>query len=142
MLSLGSARSLYADRMTSRFTAILLSAALLLGSGAASAAPEQPTKIGTKEVGISYAANGGIRDWHAEDERGIYLRDRAGRWYYARFSHPCFNLPSLQSLVFSTDPATGRFDHFSTVGTGQLSCDVASVVRSEPPAAKGGKVSK
>lgn len=122
----------------SRFASILLAASLLLGTGAASAA-EQPTRIGTKEVGISYAANGGIRDWHAEDENGIYLMDRTGRWYYARFSHRCFNLPSLQSLVFTTDPATGRFDHFSTVGTGQLSCDVASVVKAERPAAKGGK---
>ena len=131
--------------MTSRFrtTAMAAAAFTALASAPSLAEPvaDAPPN-GARETSISYAANGGIRDWHAEDERGIYLMDRTGRWYYARFSHPCFNLPSLQSLVFSTDPATGRFDHFSTVGTGQLSCDVASVVKSRRPAAKGGKVSK
>jgi hypothetical protein len=110
---------------------------VMTGVGTAVAAP-QSGRFDGKETAIDYAARGGIRDWHADDEQSIYLMDRTGRWYRATFSHRCLNLPSNQAIAFETD-ALGRFDRFSTIGTADMRCQVESIVRSPRPAAKGGK---
>lgn len=120
--------------MTKKLTLFGTAAALLLAVSPA-AVPAQP--IG-KSTAIDYAAGGGIRDWHAEDERSIYLMDRMGKWYYATFTHRCARLPNSGTIGFETD-ALGRFDHFSSVQTRYGNCQVDRIVRSHAPAAKGGK---
>lgn len=107
------------------------------GLGAAGAAAAQNYDRG-RETGIDFAANGGIRDWHAPNDREIYIMDRMGRWYHAELGGRCINLPYLRTVQFETD-AAGRFDSFSLINTEYGSCQVESLVRSERPAAKGGK---
>ena len=87
---------------------------------------------------IDDAARGGIRDWHAEDDRGIYLRDRTNRWYYAAFRHNCPGVLYDQRIAFRTS-ASNRFDRQSLVQTETETCAVESVDRSDAPEAKGGK---
>lgn len=86
---------------------------------------------------IDYAAGGGIRDWHAEDANGIFIRDSANNWHYARFTGPCPGVVREQQIAFEPDPL-GRFDELSRVRTQTETCAVASIQASQPPAAKGG----
>ena len=99
--------------------------------------PAPVLPLAGEETSIPYAANGGIRDWYSNNEMSIYLRDRADRWYFARFSAPCPNLPATQGVRFETD-ASGTFDRYNSVISDFANCQVVSIVRSAAPAAKGG----
>ena len=87
---------------------------------------------------IDYASVDGIRDWHAEDKRGIYLRDRTNRWYYAAFQHECPGVLYNPTVRFDTN-GDHRFDRLSRVITQTEVCGIASVQPSAAPAAKGGR---
>ena len=112
--------------------------ALVAGSAAlAACAPTPLQPMTAAETSIPYAANGGIRDWYSNNERSIYLRDRTGRWYLAMFNGLCPNLQAAQTVQFGTD-AAGTLDRFSSIATEYGRCQIGSIVRSPPPAAKGG----
>ena len=104
---------------------------------AGSAAAATPLHA-SQETMIHDAGSGGIRDWHSDDDRSIYLRDRTGRWYYATFLGVCPGVRHSPSISFKTD-ALGQFDRFSTISTYRGLCSVGSVVRSPKPAAIGGR---
>ena len=91
-----------------------------------------------EDAAIDYAASGGIRDWHAVDDRGVYLRDRTNRWYYAAFRHRCPGVVRDQRIAFDTN-GYHRFDRLSRVVTQTETCAVESLYRTDAPAAKGGK---
>ena len=116
--------------------------ALAAGSAALAACAPMHTPmpmppLTAAETSIQYAGNGGIRDWHSDNDRSIYLRDRTGRWYLAMFNGVCPNLRAAQTIHFQTD-AAGTFDRFSSLSTEYGRCQVGSVVRSPAPLAKGG----
>jgi hypothetical protein len=92
------------------------------------------------QAAIDHAANGGIRDWHAVDAKGLYLRDRTNRWYYAAFRHVCPGILTDARIAFDTH-GDHRFDRLSNVVTSTETCAVESLVESPAPAAKGGRVS-
>lgn len=112
----------------------LFLAALAAQSGALSAAPAFAPGL----AAIDYARGGGIRDWYAEDDRGIFLRDRANRWYYAAFDHRCPGVLYDYRLTFDTDGFT-RFDRTSRIQTQTMTCGIAALDASDAPADKGGK---
>lgn len=90
-----------------------------------------------KDAVIDYAAGGGIRDWHAENDRGIYVRDSRNDWYYIQFKAPCPGVLTGQQIAFDTD-VVGRFDKLSRVVTQTETCGVESIQRTKAPQAKGG----
>ena len=100
-----------------------------LATPASADAPLAPARI-------AFANSGGIADFYARNEDGIYLLDRTGRWYYADFHGPCPRLPSLPDVGFDTGVA-GDFDSFSSVLADGLRCSVNSVVRTKRPAEVG-----
>jgi len=107
----------------------------LLAAVAAGPLPPLPT-VAPREASIRDAASGGIRDWHSDDGRSIFLRDRTGRWYHATFAGPCAGVLYSSTIGFKTD-VLGAFDRFSTISTERGLCSVSSVVRSAKPAAIG-----
>ncbi len=113
----------------------ILALAVLAASGSAVAAT--PT-LSPREATIHDASSGGIRDWHADDERSIYLRDRTGRWYQAFFQGPCPGVQHSPSIGVKTD-LLGQFDRFSAIETYLGLCSVGSVVRSAKPLAIGNR---
>ncbi|GAA4007642.1 hypothetical protein GCM10022280_00180 [Sphingomonas swuensis] len=86
---------------------------------------------------IDYANTDGIRDFHADNDRGIYLRDRLGHWYYGAFTARCPGVLDGFSVGFDTN-GFQRFDRSSRVVTPTMTCALASLDRSVAPAAKGG----
>ena len=113
-------------------------ASTILVSACAAYPPMGANRLAGGETIIPFAANGGIVDWHATNNQSIYLRDRAGHWYYVTLAAPCPNLPFNPNISFSTD-ASGNFDRFSTIITPNYRCSVQSIVRSETPVGKGGR---
>ncbi len=117
----------------------LLAPALAL---AAPVAASQPRPIGQETV-ISYAGNGGLRDW----QRGgaisdtLYVRDRTEQWYEVRLTSRCRLYGPLDTLSYTTD-SNGTFDRFSRISVsstpGQI-CGVASIRTSLPPQGHQGR---
>jgi len=105
----------------------LIGATLLVLAGTAAAKPAAP------EASIPFANRGGILDWHADKDRGVWLQDVHRNWFYAKFMGPCIGLDFANSIGFDTRPM-GSFDRFSTVvvpGSGR--CTVQSFTVSESP---------
>ena len=67
-----------------------------------------------------------------DPQRGVYIRDYAGRWYYARMEGSCPRLTSTASLRFEASPG-GNFDRYSAIRADGWRCVVASVVESDGP---------
>ena len=123
--------------MTFKFVSTLGLGALLF-AGPTMAADLTPPM--GDEAKIVFANNGGIQDWEADSDKGIYLQDRHRQWYYARLMSPCFDLPFAQTIGFNTEP-NGTFDKFSSIKVSRHTCNVTSLVRSDPPQGKKGKTS-
>jgi hypothetical protein len=123
------------------FVAAALAGAALLSNSPAAGAADQGGRSRTSQFGqnavIDHAKWGGIQDWYSNNDRSIYLMDRAGRWYLATLGGPCPGLRFNNAIAFETDP-TGNFDTFSSIRTRYASCHVDRLVRAPRPAAKGG----
>lgn len=74
----------------------------------------------------------GIRSWHAENDRLLWVVDRSRRWYRVELMRPCVGLPYGYALGFKTR-IPGRFDRTSAILYQGQTCPVRSVVRGEPP---------
>ena len=67
-----------------------------------------------KDVSIPFADHGGIRDWEANRDIGIWVQDTHRRWYYAKFLGPCHELRFAEGVGFVTGPG-GTLDKFSSL---------------------------
>lgn len=107
--------------------------ALVLGVALAGpAAASTPTP----DVKIPFASHGGIRDWEADRDRGLWVQDVHRNWFYAKFMGPCIGLNFAQSIGFDTRPM-GTFDRFSAIVVpGEGRCQVQTLTQSGAPAAK------
>jgi len=119
---------------------VALGAALLAVAGAAFAS-EATTP---KPASIPFANHGGIRDWKADRDQGLWVQDIHRQWYYAKLMAPCTGLNFAQTIGFDTHPL-GRFDQFSSIyvpGAGGGRCAVQSFTLSAAPPGKVRPASK
>lgn len=113
----------------------LVAAALLGIAGSAVAAASAP-ETSHREAFIPFADQGGIRDWEADGDRGLWVQDVHRQWYYAKLMAPCIGLNFAERIGFDTSPL-GRFDRFSAIVVpGGHRCTVQSFAPSGAPAAK------
>jgi len=94
------------------------------------------------QASIPFADHGGIYDWHADRDRGLWVQDNHRDWYYAKLLAPCCGLDFANAIGFVTKPP-GQFDRFSKIivpreGT----CALSSLVRSDPPPKKVARAKK
>jgi hypothetical protein len=101
-----------------------------------------PDASSEKEIVISFAGNGGLRDWAFGPTRDVLLvRDRTEHWYRVTTTGPCPNLGNLDTLTYTTD-SNGTFDRFSRIRFlryPNVTCGVKSIVATVAPPSKGGK---
>ena len=113
---------------------LILGAALLAGASGAFA-----SEAITPRASIPFANHGGIRDWKADRDQGLWVQDVHRQWYYAKLMGPCTGLNFAQTIGFDTHPL-GRFDQFSAIvvpGSGGGRCTVQSfTVSGAPPSGK------
>jgi len=119
--------------------AVTAGAVLLAAAGGALAAEGS---AGTRQPSIAFANHGGIRDWRADRDQGLWVQDIHRQWYYAKFMGTCTGLNFAQSIAFDTHPF-GRFDQFSSIfvpGAGGGRCAVQTLTLSgAPPSGKDAK---
>jgi hypothetical protein len=113
------------------FVCIGFAAMTVAGVGVANAAS---TPI--PDASIPFANHGGIRDWAADRDQGLWVQDTRRNWYYAKLLGPCFGLDFAWSIGFDTRPM-GTFDRFSSIVVPrQGRCMIQSLSPSEGPPVK------
>lgn len=103
---------------------------------AAGAAASEPPQASSPERYIPFANHGGIFNWRADGERGLWVQDIHRQWYYAKLMAPCTGLNFATSLAFDTRPGD-QLDRFSFIrvphqGLGGR-CALTSLTASEGP---------
>jgi uncharacterized protein DUF6491 len=124
-------------------TAAGIAAALSLSAAAATdALADEPAQSpGSNDVSIPFANHGGIRDWQADRDRGLWIQDSFGKWYYATVMSPCTGLNFANRIGFDTRPA-GSFDKFSYILVPREGrCAIQTLRPSGAPPTKHGKAS-
>ena len=113
-------------------------ATLVAGTGVAADGIGKPAAA--PEVAIPFANRGGIRDWNAVDDKGIWIQSVRGQWYYATFFAPCTGI-QFETAVRFLPGATGTLDKGSALLSRQTGrCRFASLMASDtPPPAKAGR---
>jgi hypothetical protein len=123
----------------------LVAAALALGSLGAAASDQgkgEDTLADPAEASIPFADHGGIYDWRADRDMGLWVQDNRRNWYYAKLFGPCIGLDFANSIGFLTRPP-GQFDRFSKIVVPrQGTCAIASFVRSDAPPPKAARKKK
>jgi hypothetical protein len=113
--------------------------ATLIAAATVHAAPNELPAAATApvltgpEASIPFVNHGGIYNFHAANDQGIWLQTRRGQWYYGKFFAPCTGIQFAQALGFVAG-ATGSLDRWSTLfsrGTGR--CNLTSLRTSEAP---------
>jgi hypothetical protein len=112
-------------------TTSLTIAALSLATLAHAAKPAPWSEYGI-EASIPFANSGGIRNFEANGDRGIWIEDRLRRWYYAKFVGTCQNLEYAAGVVFDTR-GSSTFDKFGAVIVEDDYCPIESLVTAEKP---------
>lgn len=116
--------------------ALALAAALLPFHGAAADEPAAPQRALGVEAGISFPSDSSIRNWRADRDRGLWIQDRRGDWYYGRFAGICRDIDFAHAMGVDTRGAA-RLDRFSTIVVRGDRCPLVSFVTSDgPPSAK------
>jgi len=106
-------------------------AAALLPCVAAHAEEAPPREVGV-ESSVSFPAFGGIRNFRADDDRGVWLEDRQRKWYYAGFLGTCPEIRHAQAIGLETR-GSARFDRFSKIIVGHDVCAIATLVSADKP---------
>ncbi|MDX2209550.1 MAG: DUF6491 family protein [Sphingopyxis sp.] len=111
-----------------RFASALALAAVPL----ALAAEEAPQREVGVEGEISFPALGGIRNFRADSDRGVWLEDRQRNWYYASFLGTCPEIRFAQGIGIDTR-GSARFDKYSKILVRGNVCAIATLVTADKP---------
>jgi hypothetical protein len=107
----------------------LVAAAAIAGAAESKSAP-QPAA--TQEARIPFAALGGIQNWVADGETGLYIEGLRHQWYHAKLMGDCLDLPFSERIGFVMEPDLS-FNKFSAIVVRGHVCQVVSMVKSDKP---------
>ena len=89
---------------------------------------------------IQFADQGGIYDWRANGDRGIWVQAVNRQWYYASFIGTCYGLDNAQRVGFLFGPS-GQFDRWSSIIVPREShCFVRTFDHSGAPPSRGMRI--
>jgi hypothetical protein len=85
------------------------------------------------EVSIPFINHGGIYDFHAYNDLGIWIQGRDRKWYYGKFFSPCIGIANSITVGFSGGP-TDTLDRFGAVYSRETGrCTLTSLRAGEMP---------
>jgi len=117
-------------------SAVVKVAAAVTVSSAPFYAATAATSPAPAEQSIPFVNHGGIYNWEADKDRGVWVQDSHRRWFYARVMGPCPGLNFTERLGFDTRPM-GSLDRFSSlIVPGWGRCQLQSLLPSEGPPKK------
>ena len=115
---------------------LCISTGLAVSAGLTASAAETLPVSHPPDASIPFANHGGIYNWQADRDRGLWVQDIHRNWYYAKLMGPCWGLDFAEGIGFDTRPV-GTFDRFSAVIVPRGGrCVVQSFTRSVGPLAK------
>jgi hypothetical protein len=88
------------------------------------------------EAQIPFVNHGGIYNWQADRDQGLWIQDAHRNWYYATLMGRCNGLSFATAIAFDTRPLD-TFDRFSAIvvpGSGR--CPVQNFAASDAPPSK------
>ena len=88
-----------------------------------------------KSVSIPFVNHGGIYNYEADGDHGLYIQDVHRAWYYASLFSPCFDLPYANAVGFHTR-GIDTLDKFGAIVVGHQECQINDLVASGPPPRK------
>jgi hypothetical protein len=117
----------------------LMAAGLLLAACSSTQYAFEAPAAGEPEAGIPFTQYRGIRDWHADNDRLLYVQAADRQWYQVDLLGPCIGLEYANRVGFDTRDPAGTFDRFSSIivrgsgipGGGR--CKVSSVKKIPKP---------
>ena len=122
--------------------ALSLAAVLLpLSAAAAANEPAQETRAIGVEASIVFPSDSSIRNWQADQNRGIWIQDRRKNWYYGSFAGTCRDVDFAHAIGVETRGA-GRLDRFSYILVRGERCPLTSFVTSDGPPSKKKKAAE
>ena len=104
---------------------------LPLSGLAAQETKDSPRALGV-EASITFPSSSTIRNWDTDRNRGIWIQDRRGDWYYGSFAGFCSNASFAHSISFETQ-GVSRLDRFATIVIDGERCTLSSFVTSDAP---------
>ncbi len=81
---------------------------------------------------IPFAALGGILNWVADGDSGIYIEGNRHQWYHAKLMSECLDLPYSERIGFVMEPDLS-FNKFSAIVVKGHVCQVKSMIKSDAP---------
>jgi hypothetical protein len=84
------------------------------------------------DASIAFPNHGGIRNFEANGERGLWIEDRQRRWYYAKFVGNCRGIDYANGVAFDTR-GSSSFDRFGAIAVRDDYCLIESLVTAEKP---------
>jgi len=121
--------------MIRHFIRLGLAAVLVLGAAIAGSAESKSPAAHTtqqQEARIPFAALGGIHNWVADGETGLYIEGLRHQWYHATLMGDCMDLPYQERIGFVMEPDLS-FNKFSAIVVRGHVCQVKTMVKSERP---------
>jgi hypothetical protein len=117
-----------------RKTISVIVAGLLLAACSSTQYAFQAPVPGEPEAGIPFTQYHGIRDWHADNDRQLYVQAEDRQWYQVDLFGPCTGLEFSNRVGFDTRDPAGTFDRFSSIIIrGGERCKVSSVKKIPQP---------
>jgi hypothetical protein len=122
----------------------LLALAAVLFAGTADAKPKrQPPSweaLGV-ETRIAFPNHGSIRNYEANDNRGLWIEDSQGRWYYAELLGFCQGLDFAEAVGFDT-AGTSQLDKFGAILVNGQKCQIARLITAEKPMPRKDRIAR
>lgn len=84
------------------------------------------------DASIAFPNHGGIRNFEANGERGLWIEDRQRRWYYAKFIGNCRGIDYANGVAFDVR-GSSSFDRFGAIAVDGDYCLIESLVTAEKP---------
>lgn len=93
----------------------------------------QQAAAGEPEARIPFVQYRTIRDWHADNDRQLFLQTTGRQWYQVDLFGPCIGLEFANGIRLDPKDPSGSFDRFSVIVLKGQRCQVASVKKAPAP---------
>jgi hypothetical protein len=95
-----------------------------------------------RPASIPFVSFGNIDDFHADGDRGVWLRNRQHHWYYATMVGPCLGLPFAQRIGVDTRFGGNSLDSSGVLLVDGQRCHIGELTESAGPPKKVKKPKK
>jgi hypothetical protein len=93
---------------------------------------ETPAREVGVEASIAFPSHATIRNFRADNERGVWIEDMRRNWYYVSFFGRCRDIDFAQSIAIDTR-GSSRLDRFSYIIVGNERCAIDRLLTADKP---------